>query len=55
MAQYVGIAIAAVLVIFSISHCTQQWEACKAAGGIPVYEYKNFPSCWDAEGRRIFP
>jgi hypothetical protein len=42
-------------IAFWIGTCSAQWSACEAAGGHPVYEYKNLPSCWDAEGRRIFP
>ncbi len=43
------------LVIFGVASCSSQWAACEAAGGHPVYEYKNLPSCWDKDGRRIFP
>jgi len=50
-----GLLFFAALMAVGIVSCTQTWDACKAAGGRPVYEYKSTPSCWDADGRRIFP
>lgn len=50
-----GIIAVVGFVLFGVVSCSTTWNACKAAGGHPVYEYKNLQSCWDADGRRIFP
>lgn len=43
------------LMVLGIASCSITSDACRAAGGIVQYEYKQMPSCWTKDGRRLFP